>query len=185
MKDALLVLEKKMPFPLRAICSDNGTEFLNHDVLKAFVKNRENPVSLFRGRPYRKNDQAYVEQKNYTNVRQVFGYERIETGAALDLMNKIYEESWNELQNLYVPQKKTLHKERHGSKMKGIQSKPLTPADRLMDEDSLSMEEKGELAARKLETSPFVLKERLKTLMQKFAKLHSSNTNPRNSIGMS
>jgi IS30 family transposase len=70
---AMKNIESKLPFKIKAICSDNGTEFINHDFLEEYVNLRQDQkVLLFRGQSYRKNDQAYVEQKNYTNVRQLF-----------------------------------------------------------------------------------------------------------------
>lgn len=169
-KNALVELEKLFPFPLKSICSDNGTEFLNYDVLEEFVKSRENPVNLFRGRPYRKNDQAHVEQKNYTNVRQVFGYERIDTKEAVELMNQIYRQAWCDLQNNYVPQTKTLHKERVGSKMKRVLSFPVTPMERVIDCRILTESQKGLLTEKKYNMSPFELKRTLKVLLQKLDK---------------
>lgn len=169
-RDALLRLERRMPFPLRVICSDNGAEFLNHTVVDEFVKSREVPISLFRGRPYRKNDQAHVEQKNFTNVRQAFGYERIDTQRAVDLMNQFYESAWNDLQNYYVPQAKTLHKERVGSQMKRVFSFPSTPIERLLDSDILSEHEIGQLAEKEHATNPFELKKLMRELLFRLSK---------------
>ena len=169
-KNALVQLEKRMPFPLTALCSDNGAEFLNHTVLNEFVSSRSKPVNLFRGRPYRKNDQAYVEQKNFTNVRQAFGYERIDTPHAVELMNCFYSTAWSALQNHYVPQAKTLHKERIGSKMKRVLSFPVTPAERLLESEVLNETQRGELLAKELSINPFELKRTMRELLFKLSK---------------
>jgi hypothetical protein len=80
-RKALAEIEKRLPFKLLALYCDNGAEFLNKDVVDNFARSRAEPIEVFRGRPYRKNDQSYVEQKNWTHVREFFGSPRPFVGA--------------------------------------------------------------------------------------------------------
>ena len=79
-------VEQSLPFPLCGLDTDNGGEFINHN-LKRFLQERPRPVGFTRTRPYRKNDNAHIEQKNYTQVRQWFGYERYDNPAVIPLIN--------------------------------------------------------------------------------------------------
>ena len=82
-------IEKKLPFQLLGVNTDSGSEFINYQFAKYMREDRIKAVDFTRSRPYKKNDQAYVEQKNFTHVRQLFGYERIETQELVILMNEI------------------------------------------------------------------------------------------------
>src|SRR5262245_28058551 len=95
-------LEEQLPFELLAFDCDNGSEFLNHALLDHFCKRRK-PVAFTRCRPYQKNDQAHVEQKNWTVVRQLIGYERLDNVQAVELMNDLYENEWALYVNFFCP----------------------------------------------------------------------------------
>lgn len=82
-------IEKSLPFVLMGFSSENGTEFLNQVVQDYLTQGREAQVAVSRGRPYKKNDNAHVEQKNFTHVRNIFGYERIDGEELLELMKKL------------------------------------------------------------------------------------------------
>lgn len=82
------LIEKRLPFPILGWDSDNGGEFLNNHLLRYFQK-REKPVQFTRSRPYHSGDNAHVEQKNWTHVRQLFGYYRFEDSRLVDLMNRL------------------------------------------------------------------------------------------------
>ena len=138
-KDGFLVqkalerIEKRLPFKLKALYCDNGVEFMNKNIVEWFSRNkREEPLPVYRGRPRRKNDQCYVEQKNYTHVRSLFGYARIDWKTGVDIMNVIYRGDWRALQNFWMPQQKLLSKHRLGAKVKRTMGKPCTPFERLM-----------------------------------------------------
>ena len=134
---ALTKIERRLPFKLKALYFDNGSEFLNVDVVDYFAtNNRKEKLPVFRGRPYRKNDQCYVEQKNYTHVRQLFGYCRIETRESWQRMNEIYRTEWRRLQNFFLPQEKLIEKFRIGSKVIRKMDRPKTPYQRLQDYES-------------------------------------------------
>lgn len=84
---AIKKLQERLPFPLLGLDSDNGSEFIN-DMLYRFCLDQQ--ITFTRCRPYRKNDQAHVEQKNWSVVRHTVGYDRFETQAELDLLSSIY-----------------------------------------------------------------------------------------------
>ena len=84
---AIKNLQERLPFPLLGLDSDNGSEFIN-DMLYRFCLDQQ--ITFTRCRPYRKNDQAHVEQKNWSVVRHTVGYDRFETQAELDLLSSIY-----------------------------------------------------------------------------------------------
>jgi hypothetical protein len=132
-RKALERMERRLPFPLRAIYVDNGSEFLNEDVIEEFArKHRPEPILIYRGRPYRKNDQAYIEQKNYTHVRSLMGYGRISWKKSVPHMNSIYRNEWRHLQNYFMPQQKLVEKTRLGSRLVRRMSEAETPYARLL-----------------------------------------------------
>jgi hypothetical protein len=111
--------------------------------MNKFIKDEhcQKRMNFLRSRPYKKNDQCYVEQKNYTNVRTLFGYGRIDWKNAVSMMNNIYRGHWRLLQNFYCPQQKLISKQRFGSKVVRKMSEPKTPFERLclqMDPQSLT-----------------------------------------------
>lgn len=160
---ALQEMEMQFPFPIKAVYSDNGTEFLNEyviDYLKGPFRNVM--IEFYRSRPYKKNDQCYVEQKNNTFVRELFGYGRIDDQNAIALMNKIYSEIWSPMNNNFVPQFKTKTRERVGSKYKRTFHKPQTPAERLIESEQINEKVKGVLVSAKMNLNPFLLSSNLK-----------------------
>lgn len=86
----------------------------------AITKGLTDKVAIKRGRPYKKNDQCYVEQKNYTHVREIFGWDRYDKKELIELMNDIYANEWSLLQNLFYPQMKLKTKLRVGAKYRAI-----------------------------------------------------------------
>ena len=109
--------EELFPFSWVEFFSDNGNEFINYELEKYLAK-RAVPVNFKRTRPYKKNDACYVEQRNYTHVRKIIGYQRIGARELVGLMNEIYQVYWNPLQNFFTPTIKMESKERINSKIK-------------------------------------------------------------------
>lgn len=168
-RQALIAIEQRLPFPLLGLYFDNGCEFLNDDVIERFAKGiREKAIPVFRGRPYHSNDQAYVEQKNYTHVRSTFGYERLDFKLAVQLMNNVYRKEWRLLQNHFYPQMKLLKKTRIGSKIKRVMSKPLTPYTRLMNSQELTETSKRALEIDHQGRNPFALRKALRKKLRDF-----------------
>lgn len=121
-------LQARFPFAVLGIHSDNGSEFINHHLLR-WSEARE--ITFTRGRPNRKNDQAYIEQKNWTLVRRCTGYHRYDTARELDLLNQMWPLE-SQLFNLYLPQQKLLTKTRHGAKVTKTYDTATTPWQRLL-----------------------------------------------------
>lgn len=153
-KRALLLIEKRLPFPIKALYFDNGCEFMNDEIIEDFAKSdRKEPIEIFRSRPYKKNDQAHIEQKNYTHVRQLMGYSRIYWEGSIAQMNDIYRKEWRVLQNYYLPQQKLESKVRIGAKIKRKMGVAMTPIDRLLG--LLSPKEARALQLEKAKSNPF------------------------------
>ena len=163
-------LEKDLPFKIMGFACDNGTEFLNHELHDHLVK-RDDPVTFVRRRPYKKNDSAHVEQKNFTHVRQLFGYERLESPQFIRIMNEIYRAFWNPLLNFFTPNLKLIKKERIGAKIKKTYDKPKTPYQRLMQSAHLTPQQKASLRESFKAKNPFYLKEQLETRLKVFKQL--------------
>lgn len=119
----------RLPYPLRGLDSDNGSEFINAD-LKRFCEQEQ--VTFTRGRPYTKNDQAYVEQKNWTAVRQVVGYDRYEGSAAYEALRALYVPLRLYL-NFFQPVMVLVEKQRDGSKVTKRYDTAKTPYQRCLD----------------------------------------------------
>lgn len=160
-------IEQSLPFDISGFASDNGSEFITHDLHK-FFNEREEPVEFVRRRAYKKNDNAHVEQKNYTHVRQIFGYDRFEEKELVVLMNEIYQAYWNPLWNYFSPVMKLVSKERVGSKIKKRYDKPKTPYKRLLESEHLSQGEKRRLKQRFEGHNPFYLKQELDNKLKIF-----------------
>ena len=117
MMHAILDIETSLPFPLRGFDSDNGSEFLNWHILKMF-NDRKHKIQFTRSRPYKKNDNAHIEEKNWSVIRQYIGYERFEHPQLADFLNDIYCSEWRLFMNFFVPSSKLIEKERIGAAIK-------------------------------------------------------------------
>lgn len=158
--EAIKSIESDLPFKILGFDSDNGSEFLNHHLINYF-SNRPKKVGFTRSRPYRKNDNAYVEQKNWTHVRQLLGYDRLEDPKMIELINEIYCELWEPLNNFFKPCMKLIKKERDGAKIKRYHDKPLTPCDRLLQSKDIEEKTKKDLLLKRASLNPFDLSQRL------------------------
>ena len=160
-------LERGLPFALLGFDVDNGSEFLTWHLWRYFL-DRPLPVDLRRSRPYKKNDQAHVEQKNWTHVRQLLGYDRIEDRELLPAVNELYR-TWGLLHNFFCPTLKLKSKVREGSKTKRRYAKPKTPCRRLLDSRDLSAAQKAELRTRLQQLDPIALKNQLEQQLKKLS----------------
>jgi hypothetical protein len=166
-------LKQALPFDLLAVNVDNGTEFLNTPVFNFMNPTDEQKKIIFtRSRPYKKNDNCYVEQKNFTHVRELFGYERFDDEALVELMNEIYRDYWNPLQNFFIPTFKLESKTRIGARIVKKFDKPKTPYDRLLLSEHLSDEQKQNLKNLKKSLNPFHLKTEMEAKLKIFFELH-------------
>lgn len=151
-------IEIRLPFPLLGFDCDNGSEFLNHHLVRYFT-DHPSIQSFTRSRPYRKNDNAHVEQKNWSHVRQLFGYDRLEDQQLVELMNDVYANEWSQYQNHFCPSMKLVEKHRVNSKYIKKYSRPTTPYHRVMASDDIPQETKKTLKAVHDRLNPFILKQ--------------------------
>src|SRR4030095_14451491 len=120
-KTAMEDIERWLPFKLLGIDSDNGSEFINYH-LKAFCEKRK--IQFTRGRPYKKDDNAHIEQKNWTHVRKILGYLRYDSPTALLAINDLYKNELGSMMNLFQPSVKLVEKTRVGSGSKEPMTRP-------------------------------------------------------------
>jgi len=156
--EALKRIRKRAPFKWKGIDSDNGPEFINHHLINYCEK--EN-LEFTRSRPNKKNDNAYIEQKNWTHVRKVFGYLRYDTDEELILMNSLYEKELRLYKNFFSPVMKLKEKERVGGRVKRKYDTPKTPYQRLIELGKISKEEKEKLQELYLSLNPAELKRKI------------------------
>jgi hypothetical protein len=138
---AICRARQRLPFPLLGIDSDNGSEFIN-DQLYRYCDGEE--ITFTRGRAGKKNDNAYVEQKNWSVVRRAVGYYRYDTAEQLDLLNRLYAVMHHYV-NFFIPVMKLKEKVRKGSKTKRVYDKPQTPYARVLACPDVTEEDKAEL----------------------------------------
>jgi len=174
--DALEDIRKKLPFPIRGIDSDNGSEFINHHLL-AYCQALD--IKFTRSRPYKKDDNAHVEQKNWTHVRKLLGYLRYDSEKALLAINEVYKEDLRLLHNLFLPSVKLLSKKRVGSRLRRFYDSPKTPLDRLLETKTGIPLKVAALKALRARLDPFVLSERLDRKLRRAHALSNVRYNPR------
>jgi len=165
-------IEKALPFQLQGFDCDNGSEFLNWHLLRYF-QGQKQPVQFTRSRPYHSNDNAHVEQKNWSGVRQLLGYDRFDNPKLINLINDLYAKEFSLMNNYFCPTMKLASKKRIGSKIVKHYGKPQTPAQRLMEHPSTTPEIKAKLQATLETHNPFVLRatiERKLRLIFKFVR---------------
>jgi hypothetical protein len=156
--EQLTQIEGLLPFPWLGLDSDNGGEFINRHVLRWCQKNRGEPIYYTRSRPYRSNDNAHIEQKNWTHVRQWFGYERHDNPEVAARINELASGELRQFQNLFTASMKleSRRKTPEGKERRAY-GKALTPFARVMASAEVSAERKAELTALKARLNPFEL----------------------------
>ena len=146
-------IRQHLPFPLLGLDSDNGSEFINQHLYN--YCQREG-ITFTRSRSYKKNDSCHVEQKNWSVVRRLIGYDRYNSRAALEALNGVYD-----LTRLYVnffqPVMKLVNKARHGAKVHKVYDTAQTPYQRLLKAGILTEAKRQELAATYHRLSPVTL----------------------------
>lgn len=155
---ALQDIEASLPFELLGLDSDNGGEFLNHHVLH-WLQKRPRPAFMTRSRPYKKDDNAHVEQKNWTHVRQSFGYERYDNPEVVELMNTMVKGPYGQLLNYFHASLKLERKEREGGRVRRVYGPPQTPLARVLASAEVTEATKTKLRQQKSRLNPFALKQ--------------------------
>ncbi len=154
-------IEEELVFPILGFDCDNGAEFLNHHLVKYFTDRPKTPVIFSRSRPYRKNDNAFVEQKNWTHVRQLLGYERFDRPEMVGLINELYKNEWSLFTNYFCPTLKLKDKTKINSRYIKLYESPKTPCQRLLDSEHISPDAKRHLQEVYNSLNPFTLKSKI------------------------
>jgi hypothetical protein len=155
--EAIQTIRARLPFPLRGLDSDNGSEFVNQELLRYCQKER---ITFTRARPYRKNDNCYVEQKNYSVVRQTVGYQRFDTAAELMVLKQLYA-TLRLYTNFFQPTMKLKSKERFGSRVQKSYHAPQTPYQRVLASAEVNAADKKKLQRQYRLLNPAALKREL------------------------
>jgi hypothetical protein len=150
-------IEKTLPFPILGFDCDNGGEFLNYHLLRHFTE-RKQPVQFTRSRAYHKDDNAHIEQKNWTHIRQWLGYDRLDNPKVVSLLNNLYTKEWRLFHNFFCPSVKLIAKERIGSKTVKRYDSPKTPYQRIMDSPHIKESLKRSLSNQLENLNPFMLR---------------------------
>jgi hypothetical protein len=169
---ALEQLRQTMPFPLRGFDTDNGGEFMNETVA-AYCHTHGIPCT--RSRPYHKNDQAWVEQKNGAVVRRLVGYRRLEGLAAAAALSRLYAAS-RLFVNFFQPSFKLASKTRVGAKVRKTYHAPETPYARLLVSAAVADEMKDRLRAVAIQLDPLRLLEEIRSVQHHLAALAAGQT---------
>jgi len=179
--DGVLDIKNALPFRLRGIDSDNGEEFINYHLLD-FCRKSHPTIEFTRGRANKKNDNPHVEQKNWTHVRQIFGWDRYETQAAKDAINDLYENELRLFQNMFQPSFKLIKKVRVGSKLKRTYDKPKTPFQRVLESGKYHRVKVKKLKDLMATLDPIELSEEIDRKLERIFKMASQRVGGQNSI---
>jgi hypothetical protein len=173
-REALDALRQTLPFRLRGIDSDNGGEFIN-EALHRYCQVQQ--IQFTRGRPYKKDDNAHIEQKNWTHVRKLVGYVRYDSAAALEALNALYADLrlW---QNLWLPSVKLVKKTRVGSRLRREYGPALTPFDRVRACPDADAPMVAALAQIRERGDPFALATRIDQQLSRLYALANHRRNP-------
>ena len=172
---ALRDVEASLPFELLGLDSDNGGEFMNHHVLR-WLHKRPRPVFMTRSRPYKKDDNAHVEQKNWTHIRQCFGYERHDNPDVVELINVLIKKAYGPLLNFFHASLKLERKERIQGRLQRIYGDAQTPLARVLASDEVKPQTKRRLEREKAGLNPFALKQVVARSLKEIASLRQARS---------
>ncbi len=157
---------QRLPYPLLGLDSDNGSEFINHQLVR-YCEQRQ--ITFTRCRPWKKNDQAHIEQKNWTAIRQIVGYDRYEGATAYERLVSLYEPLRLYI-NFFQPVMVLVRKERDGAKVKRIYDRARTPYQRVLEAPEVAAAVKDRLRQQYATLNPAALlrqiNERLEALWE-------------------
>jgi len=175
-QQALDEIRAVLPFRLLGLDSDNGSEFINWH-LKRWCE--QSHIQLTRGRPYKKDDNAHVEQKNWTHVRKLLGWERYDSPAAVEAINELYRQELRLWLNLYLPSVKLVKKVRVGSKVRRVYDAPQTPLQRVIASGEADATRVAELNKLRLALDPFELGQRIDEKLQRIYAFANRRLSPK------
>lgn len=166
---ALKETRKRAPFEWKGLDSDNDQAFINQILYKYCQREK---LEFTRSRPNRKNDNAYIEQKNWTHVRKLLGYLRYDTPGELTIINDLYRNELRLYKNFFQPVMKLQSKERIGGRVKRKYDVPETPYQRLMESEEISQEVKEELKGIYLNLNPAQLKRKIDAKLEELYRVY-------------
>ena len=146
-------VSQRLPFPLLGLDSDNGCEFINHHLFAYCQRKR---ITFTRSRPYKKNDSAHVEQKNWSVVRRLVGYDRYTSKPALEQLNRLYD-YLRLYVNFFQPVMKLQHKTRHGARVHKVYDTAQTPYQRVLETRVLTPEQRETMSLQYQKLNPVQL----------------------------
>lgn len=167
--EALKQIRQRSPFAWLGIDSDNDNAFIN-DQLYRYSQQEE--LEFTRSRPYRKNDNAYIEQKNFTHVRKPLGYLRYDTSEELAAIQDLYRHELRLYKNFFQPVMKLVRKERIGGHTKRIYDIPKTPYQRLIESNQIAPQAARQLQHLYLSLNPAELKRQIDMKLSKLFDLY-------------
>ena len=150
-------MKERLPFPMIGLDPDTGSEFINWQ-MKGWCD--ENEIELTRIRPYHKNDHGRIEQKNYTNVRRLVGYIRVDTKARVKILQKLFT-VYEDFVNHFLPSQKCLEKKRIGSRYVKRYDTPKTAYQRVLEHKDIAKDVKEKLRQKHATLNPKTLQEKI------------------------
>lgn len=165
-RESIEEVERRLPFPLRGLHPDSGSEFLNWH-LKRWCDEHDPPITLSRSEPNRKNDNMYVEERNGHIVRKYAKYDRLDDHGVVPLLNELYDVLERYL-NHFIPVRRMVSKERVGAKyVRRYEKRAMTPYERVMARDDIPESAKERSQKEHAALNPLLLKRRIDTLQSK------------------
>jgi hypothetical protein len=163
-------VEKSLPFAILGFDFDNGSEWLNWTLIR-YLQVRARPIRLTRSRPYHKDDNAHVEQKNWMWPRRLLGYSRLEDPSCVERINRLYKEAWGPLHNFFLPSMKLKSKHRDGSRWIRKHDEAQTAYQRVLASQGLSQKEHRRLRDCYKSLDPFLLARQIEAQLKPILRL--------------
>lgn len=172
-------IRQRLPFRLQSLHTDNGSEFINHTL---FNWCRREQIAFTRGRSYRKNDQAYVEQRNWLTVRRQVGYDRFASKQAYALLGELYPLLCLQL-NFFRPVRKLVAKDRVGAQVLKHYGEPQTAYQRLVAGGVLTLQERAYLEGRMVALNPAELQRKIDRILRELWQLGRQEPKLKGEVG--
>jgi hypothetical protein len=165
-----------LPFALLGVDSDNGAEFINWH-LKSWCEQRQ--IQLTRGRPYKKDDNAHIEQKNWTHVRKLLGWDRYDTHEAVATINELYGYELRLWLNLFLPSVKLVKKVRVGSKVRRVYDAARTPFERVRECAQTDAQKVAQLEQMRKQLDPFQMSRSIERKLERISHMANRRLSPK------
>jgi hypothetical protein len=173
--EAFRQMKASLPFEVLSIDSDNGGEFINS---RLYEYCRSERIGFTRSRPYKKDDNAHIEQKNWTHVRKLIGWDRYDTPEAVQAMNELYAHELRLYMNLFQPSVKLRERVRKGSRRTRRYDPPLTALDRLLQMPNIDQTKLESLVQLRARLDPFVLSATIRRKLGRIWALRTKTRSP-------